>query len=70
MELKENTEMKIVIIDYSNHEINIISNNSINFDCLENEHYNDLESYLVEEHDYDNSNGDFMVVEELKINID
>ena len=69
MELEENTEMRIVIINYSNHEINIISNNSINFDCLENEHNGNLNNYLIENHNFDNSNSDFMVVEELKINI-
>jgi hypothetical protein len=69
MELKENTKMKIVIIDYANHKINIISNNSIDFDCLENEHNWDENSYLIENHNFDNSNSDFMVCEDLTIDI-
>ena len=34
-----------------------------------NEHDDDLNNYLIENHNFDNSSSDFMVCEDLKITI-
>tara|TARA_Y100001973_G_C5201886_1_gene338443 strand:+ start:1042 stop:1236 length:195 start_codon:yes stop_codon:yes gene_type:complete len=58
---------KFVIIDYSTGTIEIISYNNINWDCLENEHDNDIESYLTEEHNFNSSNMHYLETDRLTI---
>jgi hypothetical protein len=64
--IKENENYKIVIMNYINSTITIVNDNEINFDELENNFDNDLESYLIE-YDYINSNCHYMVTDKLKI---
>ena len=70
MEMKECSNMKVVILDYEDGSIRILNSDLINFDCLENEHNNDLESYLFDQHDYNNSMSHYMVTDDLKIFFD
>ncbi len=65
--ITENSNEKIVIIDSSKKEINIIENNSINWFLLDGGYDNCLESYLYGECGVD-SNCHWFVTETLNIN--
>jgi len=67
--LKECSNMKIVIMDYRNSSVKIISSENINFYLLEEEYDNDIESYLLSEEEY-HSDCYYMVSDNLTINID
>ena len=58
---------KFIIIDYTTSTIEIIGYNSINWDCLENEHDNCVGSYLTEEHGYNDSTMHYMETDRITI---
>ncbi len=66
MDMQECSNMKVVILDYRDCSIRIISSENINFHLLEEEHNNDFESYLTEEENF-NSDCYYMVTDDLTI---
>ena len=58
---------KIIIVEPNNAKIKIIHAMNINLDCLEENHDNDLESYLTDEHGYDSSSMHYFTSEFIDI---
>ena len=67
MDMKECSNMKVIILDYRDGSVRIISSENINFHLLEEEHNNDFESYLIEEENYHSSDCEYMVSDNLEI---
>ena len=70
MQMKECSNMQCVILDYEDGSVRILNSDLINFDCLENEHNNDFENYLISEHNYNSGSCNYMITDDLKIFFD
>ena len=56
---------KIIIVNQELQTLEIVY--PINYDLIENKYNNDYTEYLISEHEYNESNCNYMVIEKLKI---